>query len=261
MLSHLLGEDGKLKIDSDLLSIKIDVGLAGEAPNSAIWLSETLDRFVLGIEPIPYHWNMIENFETSKSLRPYPDNFKIVQREEGVVKLNREVVCTIGNRFAKLECAIDDVSEEKEKDFYVMDRREGASGSSSLLRPSESHPHFTEEVIKVKVISLEKILDHVDWDRFPFIEQIKTDCEGKDFDVVRSIGKYLDRILFITSEMTNNTHHWHDSCSQQEFITFMESKGFVSRSVAGGEVLFVNKRILQTLKMANLNLNFKTLGH
>ena len=214
MLESLLGSDGKLKIDKDLKSIKIDVGLAGEAPNSAIWLSETPDRFVLGIEPLPYHWKMIENLETSQSLRPYPEDFKIVQREEGVVKLNRKVVCSIGNRFAKLECAIDDVKEEKYKDFHMMDRRGGASGSSSLLRPSKHHPHSTEEIIKVKTISLEKILDHVDWDRFPFIEQIKTDCEGKDFDVVRSIGKYLDRVLFITSEMTNNTHHWHDSCDQ-----------------------------------------------
>lgn len=261
MFNHLIGEDGKLKIDKDLLSIKIDVGLAGEAPNSAIWLSETPDRFVLGIEPIPYHWKMIENFETSESLRPYPEEFKIVQREEGVVKLNREVVCSIGNRFAKLECAIDDVEEEQEKDFHVMDRKDGASGSSSLLRPSEDHPHFTEEIIKVKTISLEKILDHVDWDRFPFIEQIKTDCEGKDFDVVRSIGKYLDRVLFITSEMTNNTHHWHDSCDQQEFINFMQSKGFISQPSRGGEVLFLNKHILQTLNMVKLQLNYKTLGH
>ena len=261
MLESILGPDGKLKIDKDLLSIKIDVGLAGEAPNSAIWLSETPDRFVLGIEPIPYHWKMIENFETSESLRPYPEDFKIVQREEGVVKLNREVVCSIGNRFAKLECAIDDVEEEQEKDFHVMDRKDGASGSSSLLRPSEDHPHFTEEIIKVKTISLEKILDHVDWDRFPFIEQIKTDCEGKDFDVVRSIGKYLDRILFITSEMTNNTHHWHDSCDQQGFINFMQSKGFIPQVSGGGEVLFLNKHILQTLNMVKLQLNHKTLGY
>jgi hypothetical protein len=261
MLEAILDSDRKLKVGKDLKSIKIDVGLAGEAPNSAIWLSETPDRFVLGIEPIPYHWKMIENFETSESLRPYPENFKIVQTEEGVVKLNREVVCSIGDRFAKLECAIDDVEEEEEKDFHVMDRRDGASGSSSLLKPSEHHPHFIEDVIKVKTISLEKILDHVDWDRFPFIEQIKTDCEGKDFDVVRSIGKYLDRILFITSEMTNNTHHWHNSCDQKKFISFMQSKGFTSQASGVGEVLFANKRILQTLNMVQLQLNYKTLGH
>ncbi len=49
-----------MKIPSQLKQIRIDVGLAGEAPNAALWLTKTTDRFVIGIEPLPYHWKMIK---------------------------------------------------------------------------------------------------------------------------------------------------------------------------------------------------------
>ena len=38
--------------------------------------------------------------------------------------------------------------------------------------------------MEVETYSLEHLLDQVDWERFKYIEHIKTDCEGKDFDVV-----------------------------------------------------------------------------
>ena len=147
-----------------------------------------------------------------------------------------------------------------------MDRNEGASGSSSLLKPSEHHPHFIENIIEVPVISLEYLLEFVDWNRFPFIEHIKTDCEGKDYDVVRSIGKHLDKILYITSEMANNTHHWYESCSQEEFIKWMYNRGFRHKRY-GGDVCFINNRLDFLLsprvkqEKYQMGLNFKTLGY
>jgi hypothetical protein len=245
-------------ISKDIKQIKIDVGLAGEAPNSAIWLSETSDRFVIGIEPLSYHWKMINNFETSNSKRPYPNNFKILQLEEGVVKLNKKVISKIGNRFHKLECAIDNIDKDCLMKFYMMDRTGGASGSSSLLKPSNHHPHFIEEEVEVPVTSLENILDNMDWKRFPYIEQIKTDCEGKDFDVVQSIGKYLDRVVFITIEMTNNTHHWENSNNPNQFVEFMIQSGFSIMDVGNGEIKFLNNKLKHLVEKEDLNSN--TLG-
>tara|TARA_R100001163_G_C5053286_1_gene189874 strand:- start:1044 stop:1796 length:753 start_codon:yes stop_codon:yes gene_type:complete len=247
-----------ISIPEELKQIRIDVGLAGEAPNAALWLSETTDRFVIGIEPLPYHWKMINNFETSNSKRPYPDNFKILQLEENVVKLNRQVICDVGNRFFPIEAAIDDVSKVEKKKFYMMDRTGGASGSSSLLEPSPHHPHFIEEEIEVAVHSLEHVLDSIDWDRFEYIEHIKTDCEGKDWDVVKSIGKYLDRVVFITSEMTNNLHHWHGSGDPRQFVEFMQKSGFGVLGVGNGEIVFFNLSLKH--KVEEDNLDFNTLG-
>jgi len=253
-----VSEQYKFNISEDIKQIKIDVGLAGEAPNAAIWLSETPDRFVIGIEPIPYHWKMINNYETSNSLRPYPENFKILQLEEGVVKFNKEVICTIGDRFHKLECAIDNVKEECFKKFYMMDRTGGASGSSSLLKPTTAHPHYVEEELQVRVTSLEAILDSVDWERFPYIEQIKTDCEGNDFSVVKSIGKYLDRIVFITSEMTDNLHHWENTHNPNEFVSYMQDQGFSVIGLGAGEIQFGNNNLKNLVESDGLNCN--TLG-
>ena len=244
--------------------ILIDVGLAGEAPNSGNWLINSTDRFVIGIEPLDYHWSMIENYKTSNSLRPWTDAIPVVQLEEGVVKFQGKNFCEIKNRFMKVHCAVDDVDEPTKKTFYKMDRRMGASGSSSLLKPSDKHPHFIEEEIQVDVMSLETILDHIDWDRFPFIEHIKTDCEGKDFDVVRSIGKHLDKVLFITSEVSEkNFDHWEGSHDQNLFRAFMKGKGFgevvwrerftdpnVTTTGAMYEITFINNKLYEPLRQS-----------
>lgn len=248
----------KLDIREDLTKIKIDVGLAGEAPNSAIWLSENDDRFVIGIEPLSHHWNMLSFFETSNTTRVYPDDFKIIQLHDQSVKFNRNTVCSIKDRFLGIKCAIDNVEGLEKVDFFEMDRHLGASGSSSLLRPSEHHPHFLNDVVKTKVISLKMLLEKIDFNRFKFIEHLKTDCEGKDFDVVKSCKEYLEKIVFITSEMTNNTHHVIGACDPNEFVSFMVSNGFRVISHYGGNINFVNDRFLA--EISNLKLNNNTLG-
>lgn len=251
--------DRKFVIPTEIKQIKFDVGLAGEAPNSAIWLSETSDRFVIGIEPLAYHWGMINNFETSNSLRPYPNNFKIVQLEEGVVKLNKSVVIGIGDRFCGLECAIDDVDGLQKRIFYQTNRKGGASGASSLLKPNSSHPQGNdiEDILEVNTVSLSSILDYIPWDRFEFIEHIKTDCEGYDYSVVKSIGKYLDKVVFITSELLRRDL-WEDKPSDNEFVEFMKSNDFSVLSEKNGEINFVNNKLRD--KISDYSLNNKTLG-
>tara|TARA_R110000851_G_scaffold331492_1_gene505698 strand:+ start:10453 stop:11268 length:816 start_codon:yes stop_codon:yes gene_type:complete len=264
LLKNKLDKHSKFNIPDNINSIKIDVGLAGEAPNAAIWLDETPDRFVIGIEPLPYHWGMIQNLKTSNSKREYPKDFKFLQLENGIIELNGKEISKIGDRFCPIQCAIDNIGNTLEiAEFHEMDRTDGASGSSSLLKPSNHHPHFIENIIKTPVISLESLLDHIDWNRFPFIEHIKTDCEGKDFDVVKSIGKYLPNILYITSEMTSNTHHWHNSCNPNSFKSYMEENGF--RCIHNGvELLCINDKLEDEYLSDithGLYLNYKTLGH
>ena len=91
------------EIPENIKNIKIDVGLAGEAPNSAIWLSETNDRYVFGFEPLVHHWSMLTNFDLAETTRVYPDDFKILQLHDKTIKLNRNIVCDITNRFTRSE--------------------------------------------------------------------------------------------------------------------------------------------------------------
>ena len=242
------------KIDISNHFLKVDVGLAGEAPNSAIWLSDN-NRFVIGVEPLIHHWNMLYDFDKSGSTREYPENFKIIQLNDDTVKFCRKTVCNIGGRFIGIRCAVDDVHEICEQDFYEMDRSFGRSGASSLLSPTSFHPSSLHDVIKTKVVNLEMILDKIDWDNadFKFIEHLKTDCEGKDFDAVKSCGKYLDRIAFVTSEMTNNTHHVNGACDPDAFITFMINKGFRIIDRSGGNIDFVNSKLSGQISYYSLN--------
>lgn len=249
----------KYDIPKNIKQIRIDVGLAGEAPNSAKWICETDDRYVFGIEPLEHHWNMLTNFKKSNTTRPYPNNFPILQLEKKTIEFCGSPVQNIENRFTGLQCAIDNVEDPIEQDFYEMDRHMGASGSSSLLSPSEHHPHKLNDCVKVLTINLEMLLDKVPWDRFPYIEHIKTDCEGKDFDVVKSIGKYLKNIVFITSEMTSNTHHVNGANSQEDFLHFMLNNGFGVLDAANGNISFVNKRFIDVAienKLDNSILGF-----
>jgi hypothetical protein len=252
-------DGGKLVIPENIKQIKFDIGLAGEAPNSAIWLSETSDRFVIGVEPIPYHWDMIQNFETSNSLRPYPNNFSILQLEEGVVKLAKNNLCKIGDRFLGLEAAIDDVKGIQKRTFYQTTREGGASGASSLLKHNSSHPQGNqiESVYEVNTISLSSIFDYIPWDRFEYIEHVKTDCEGYDYHVVKSIGDYLKKVVYISSEMLRR-ELWDGKPSDSEFINFMVENDFSILNEGNGEINFVNNKLKN--KIIEDKLNNKTLG-
>lgn len=256
-LETLISEDNFLLPDF-IKHIKIDVGLAGNAQNSAKWLSETNDRYIFAFEPLPHHWNMLTNFENSGTNLEYPMNYKIIQLFDKSVKYQKNIVCSIENRFTGIQCAIDICDGIKRSLFYEMDRNYGASGASSLLPPSQHHPHYVNDVIIVKTISLETFLSKINWNKFPFIEHLKTDCEGKDFDVVKSCGIYLDKIVFITSEMTGNLHHTIGSYNPQEFINFMEERGFSIMDISNGNINFVNNNLKHFIEPHNLSNN--TLG-
>ena len=84
-------ENNVIKIPEHCTSIKIDVGLAGDAPNSALWLKGDPHVFVIGIEPLEYHCQHL--YELGK-----PDNnthmqhprWPIIQLKHNAVLLNRE---------------------------------------------------------------------------------------------------------------------------------------------------------------------------
>jgi hypothetical protein len=241
-------------IPENIKQIKLDVGLAGEAPNSAIWISETPDRYVFGFEPLTHHWSMLTDFDSAQTTREYPYNFKIIQLGDKTVKFKREVVASLENKFTGIQCVIDDVNEITDVDFYEMDRHLGGSGSSSLLAPSKFHVRGVNDVVKSKAISLEMFLNGIPWDRFEYIEHIKTDCEGKDFDVVRSIGKYLDKVVFISSEMSAmQRKHVINPCDPNKFIAFMKDNDFSILNQTSGDIHFVNNKFKDIIGRDGLN--------
>ncbi len=254
----------KFVISESIHQIKFDIGLSWDAPNSAIWLDETKDRFVFGIEPLDFHWEHLYDFG-KEIIYPngHPMNYRYIQLKTNSVNLNNNIISDISGRFCGLKCAIDDVSGIVKRKFYELSHRKGLHGGSSLLEPSKNHPTYVKynedlsDIIDVNVISLSSIMDYIDWNRFEYIEQVKTDCEGYDYFVVKSIGKYLDRIVFITSE-ASNPKQWINAPNQDDFIKFMTDNNFSVINFNGGNVNFVNNKLRKHIGINNLNN--KTLG-
>ena len=223
-LSDLLDDNQKLIIPERINHIRIDVGLAGNAPNAAMWLRQTNDRLVIGIEPVELHWEHLRG------------------------RIN------FGDRFLPIKGAIDDVNEPTKQTFYIME----STGASSLLKTTDTHPQKLESEITVNTFSLKFILDHIPWDRFDYIEHIKTDCEGHDFAAVKSLGEYASKVMFITSEVPDG----HAHVGEYHFPPFGEHMKFCGFSFTSRphEVKFTNEKLAAKIGNDFTTLDNTTVG-
>jgi hypothetical protein len=251
-LDGWLDENNLIKIPENVKRIRIDVGLAGDAPNSALWLNESDDLFVIGIEPQQFMWDHLNILGTPNNtidtiIHPM---WHIIQLGKNSITLNKQVVKELNNNFLPIKVAINEVSNPTTQDFYVNVEYE--SGSSSLRYPQE-RPHLLKEVVNTNVCSLEYVLNHIPWDRFNYIEHIKTDCEGMDFEVIKSIGKYIDKVVFVTSELSDFVKD-----KNNEFINWMLSNSFTNIGISQGNINFINQKFNEEVKLHNITN--KTLG-
>jgi len=219
-----LDSNGKLDIPKDKTKLKFDVGLSWRAPNSAIWLYNEDDLFVVGIEPNVRALNVLKG--------------------SGHVSTKKVKVKRTENNYMLLECAIDNVLEPTEMDFYSM---KGDMGTSSLLEPNQRllRKQKIGEIYKVKVIPLSYIFDLIPWDRFEYVDLVKTDCQGKDLDVVRSLGNYINKVVYFHCEVTT-ADHYHGEHKAWEFFETMEYHGFEKIGRKRVDVSFVNKSLKDT---------------
>lgn len=222
--------------------ICIDVGLSETAPYSGMWLSNDSDRCVLGIEALQWNWERLggPEYDKSASLR-----WPIVRLDTNSIIFEDTKLIDISNRFFGLSCAIDDIPRPKKREFYHMHE----AGSSSLLKPSEKHTSSIKEVETVQCVSLQDILEYVDWNKFKFIEHIKIDCEGHDAAVIRSLGKYLKKTIFLTFEMSAaNQGHWEQQVDPTETMHFLRNNNFHCFRYDGSNSLWVNGACKPALK-------------
>ena len=216
-----------LDIPNYVKSIRFDIGLSYCAPNSAVWLSEDDNVFVFGVEPNRFCVETI--------------------KKEGVYCDRRGRRHLLPNeRFRLIECALDNVSEPTEQVFYHM---KGDPGTSSLLKPTRRLKYRVREKSAVWTMPFSSLLDNVPWDRFAYVELVKTDTQGKDLDILRSAGDYLHRIVYINAEV-NTFGCYENSPSPVEFNEFITDMGFVKlfdNSIVRGKVVdstYINTRFL-----------------
>ena len=222
----------KLIIPDNIKEIKIDIGLSYNAPNSRYWVKYLENRFVFGFEP---------NKDSIKSA--FTANYK---GEEFVPLPFRE-------KFSLIPCAID--IEENKLTFYntVND-----VGCSSLYKPVDEK--WIGSSYEVLCFQLKTFFQYFPWDKYPYIEHIKIDTQGNDFRVIKSMENYIEKIVYITTEVGYEKFQYFcdkkDSGHTLDDInTYMINNGFKSipSNVLGhgltteGDPTYVNTRFSDEL--------------
>lgn len=179
------------------LKLRIDVGLSCDMGRSRRWINYIDDVFVLGFEPHP------ENCSELK---------KVLSSTRG------------GDRFYLVEAAVDNVEEPTTKEFYAFgwDIWPNNPGCSSLHKPIGRFEKSTEVIHQVEVISLEYILDNLQYD---VVEVLKTDTQGNDLNVIKSLGKHIKNVVFIDSEY-DESDDYENANTGEELDNYLKKNNF-----------------------------------
>lgn len=174
-----------IRIPSWCKRVKIDCGLSGNAPQSKVWLDSEDDLLIFGFEPVPENINMIK---TASS--PWP------------IKLNPK---DINNRIYIIPCALGNVDNGSVISFNVT---ENDTGCSSMFEPSSFK---IKQKVNVPIWSLKHFFQLFPFHIIPYIDFIKTDCQGADLDILKGAKEYINKIAIITIEAEDSQYKKTDN--------------------------------------------------
>lgn len=214
----ILDKNNFFKVPENVSRLRIDIGTSIDAPNSAIWLTNSDDVFVIGVEPNPDNIQQL-----IKRTSPYPNRFMVLSLWDDQIILDGHNIKNIGDRFLFLNCAIDNVGEPCFKKFYMTD--DVNTGCSSLFEPTEKLNIKIKNIIEVPTLSMQYLLAFVPWHNFESIEILKIDAQGKDFDILKSMGEFLSKIVFLHIE-TTTFGCYHGACEPIQIRNFLNQNGF-----------------------------------
>jgi len=232
VLSGLPWAQSSLALPESSSKLRISVGESWNAPHAQLWLEADPHVTVLGFEPNPTTCEMLSNMQSrvnffaDKVVKGYfiNGNFPSVQ-QGGPQQLD---VKHVGVRYF-LGC----VAMSNTRGFKSLYSTVPDPGTSSLHTPVRFSVSATHSV---PVLQLQDVLQFVDWDKYQYIEQLKTDCQGHDLQVLVGAGRWLtERVVWVTPEIFCDgykTEYSEDGKAGIEagadtLVRFLEDKGFV----------------------------------
>lgn len=195
----------EIKIPDNITDIYIDVGLSHNAPHTVEWLSSNPNAFVFGFEPVKKNCERV--LDIIKNLG-FEDRFKL------------------------FECAVDNVDKPEIKNFYITcnSQVEGDHGQSSLyeltLKNSGGYEFWIDEVSPTLCINLSELFKVIDWERFNSITCLKTDTQGNDLNIMKSIQSYFHRVPFIQCESYTFNQYNKNNDNPKFIYNYMTSNGY-----------------------------------
>lgn len=228
-------KDDKIFMSERFKKVKLDVGLSINAPNTEIWTENENDLLVIGFEPSSLcHDSFINN--NRKMAHKYP--------EYVFVNPNK-----IFDSFYPLKCALSN-GEPRYQTFYNTGND---LGCSSLYEPV----YFPViEVEEVSVITLENFFDLFPWNQIPYIDQLKIDTQGSDYEVLLGAGNYLDKIVYLTLE--NSTHNqYKKEDDYYKFDSYLKKYNFTKISEEGINSTYLNNNHIDKIEKINFFIENK----
>ena len=195
----------EIKIPDNITDIYIDVGLSHNAPHTVEWLSSNPNACVFGFEPV------------KKNCERVLDIIKNLKLED---------------RFKLFQCAVDNVDKPEVKNFYITcnSQVEGDHGQSSLyeltLKNSQGCEYWIDEVSSTLCVNLSQLFEVIDWGRFDSITCLKTDTQGNDLNIMKSIQPYFHRVPFIKCESYTFNHYKKNDDDPKFIYDYMTSNGY-----------------------------------
>jgi FkbM family methyltransferase len=214
---------GKISIPEYVNSIKVDVGLSGNAPQSKVWIDANPNTLVFGFEPLSINIKMISEGTSTWPIRLNPRD--------------------IGRKIFILPVALSSKSLNYKLKMKIADQD---SGCSSLLDSANLSQSTWEYV---PVFKLDDFIDYIDFTRIKFIEFVKIDAQGMDFEIICGTRKHLKKICFITAEV--DLSYIGTRNSSLKLNLFMTLKGFI-------KIGKVTSYLLQRIFLFTINVDDPT---
>ena len=224
-------KDDKILIDPSIKHIKIDVGLAYNAPQSQKWLENQKDLLIFAFEPNPDAIKCIHD----------PNNKKRHECHGEPLNVNY-----INKNIYIIPVALTDVPGSQ-LDFYVT---ENDDGCSSLLKPKQSFIERVDrplkKIIQVPGFTLKDFFELLPLDTIEYIEYIKTDAQGSDLNIIMSGAEYIqDKVVFVTMEAESTDYDNSENNNLGHMAAYMDSIGFIHvKHPLTDDPTFLNKKFL-----------------
>jgi FkbM family methyltransferase len=220
----------KPNIPESFQRVSIDVGMAFNAPNTSEWVKNP-SMFVLGFEPNPTNLRYLHM--PHEQIKP-PPNYPYAMP---TYWLDSKY---IGTQVQIFPFALS--YEMGTTDFYCTSND---PGTSSMYKPL----YFgLESKVTVKKRTLSSVLAWFPWDRIPYIDHLKIDAQGHDFEILLGSLSYLERIAYINVEMYA-LNQYEGVENKFPFIhSLLLSQGFLPYKSEGGNCSYVNKNRLEYAK-------------
>ena len=228
--------------------IRIDVGCAATAPNSALWILADPEIQIFAFEPDLRSVNILKE---GKVTNQYLDKPRVIESKRIIYFKNKIIKRFNKKNFKLYSYGIDNVLLPKNKVFYHVAKKN--YGCSSLIKPITKKLRIkTDFKKKVKVYPLSYFMKK---NNLNIVEMLKTDTQGNDLNVLKSAGLYIKNIIFIQSEYWTSQDYEGEKdkkTSRNQIIEYMRSKNFYCYYYTDTDIFFVNLKYKDFIKKNNI---------